>query len=185
MIWSNRPGNIDSVDEYVKQLSEDKDNWSFSASEEAIAEAYWDNNAAWLADEVENIKSGCAPCEGNIILIAKLDFWNGPRQSYREINTNIIGDCLKASWLRSESYSIIYVNSAGDLCQDESHHDGINEYVFREITKGGRSLRNLEVKLLNNTAVRADALKTTRAIGNRIAKLYGWLPNEATVAITK
>ena len=183
LIWADNVYYIESIEEYAKRQKDAGCEWIADASDECIAESYWDENRQWLDDEIANIDCGATKCRGSIIMIASLGLWNGRASAHRLVGSKNIADCLKSGYLRSDSSSVIYVTGNGELCHDESHHDGTNHYYFREVVGGDAALERLETKLCDGTATQEYIDKVTRPLGKKIAKLYGWTLHQPTTKV--
>ena len=64
----------------------------------------------------------------------------------------------------------------GDLRATFYHHDGTNYYLYRAIMKTAteEEIDELEDKIYYQTVTRADICRTTRRLGDMIARVYGW-----------
>ena len=126
-------------------------------------------NDSYLDVERANLN---IPMGEEIIAIADLGFWHGRRNGYRMIESGNIADCLR-SFVESDSSILIYLDARGDLRMDESHHDGVNHYLFR-VMRHGRSAERLQKKILDGEADRAVINGYTKRLGDAIADVYGW-----------
>ena len=64
----------------------------------------------------------------------------------------------------------------GDLRADAVHHDGTNHYLYRVFKDGvtDTQIENLQVKIYNGKATRADITRVTKRLGDEIAEVYGF-----------
>lgn len=126
-------------------------------------------NDEYLNDERYNLD---ITLENPIIVIGDLGLWYGRRQGYKELNSRNIKDCL----VQEEDYNTWYVDDAGDLRCEASHHDGTNYYTYREWKPGisENQKDTFKEKLYNGTATRQDVVKYTRRLGDAICRVYGW-----------
>lgn len=108
---------------------------------------------------------------GKVIAIADLGRWNGRCQGYR-----IMGENLNEV-LRS------HVNGLSDLCvfgdgynirANESHHDGINHYLYRMLRPNVNEEPLLEA-IYSGKPVSSSMLNHyTRSLYPYAARIYGW-----------
>ena len=66
--------------------------------------------------------------------------------------------------------------SYGDLRADAVHHDGTNHYLYRVFKDGvtDTQIENLQDKIYNGKATRADITRVTKRLGDDIAGVYGF-----------
>ena len=64
----------------------------------------------------------------------------------------------------------------GDLRADAVHHDGTNHYLYRVFKDGvtDTQIENLQDKIYNGKATRADITRVTKRLGDDIAGVYGF-----------
>lgn len=162
VIWSNYDINYEDWREYMEsefpELSEDERYYKML-----------EINSSYLEDERMNLNIQLSQ---PILLIADLGLWYGRRDGYRVIESGNIADCLRSY----HDYATFYVDRLGDLrCQD-IHHDGTNHYLYRVFkeTASDQQRDNLEYKILQGIATRADLNRLTRRLGDEIGKVYGW-----------
>ena len=69
-----------------------------------------------------------------------------------------------------------YVDKYGDLRADAVHHDGTNHYLYRVFKDGvtDMQIENLQDKIYNGKATRADITRVTKRLGDDIAGVYGF-----------
>lgn len=142
-----------------------------------------ETNDEYLHDERLNLN---IKRERSILLVADLGLWNGRSTAYRIIESGNIADCLE-SQLKSESHLDIYLDERGDLRADEAHHDGTNHYLFRSFktTATEQQIENLKEKIYCGNATRADIVRLTDRLGDKIAAVYGWNIPKPKVRNTK
>lgn len=162
LIWSNYDLDYldfkDDLEENYPELSED----------DRIDIMYEQNNE-YLDDERYNLD---IQLSRPILLIADIGKWDGRYNGYTEIKSGNIRDCLYSSM----DYNTWYVDRYGDLRCDAVHHDGTNHYIYR-VYKDGVSdtqIENLQWKILEGKATRADITRLTDRLGDEIGKVYGW-----------
>lgn len=166
IIWSNRDIDFDdwkeSLIQYQKENNyedpedvSDDDVWSF------IHESL-DN---YLDDERANLN---VATDGRILAIADLGLWNGRRQGYRILGTNV-SDIFKIGEDYNEYYSDGYNIKATCI-----HHDGTNHIEYRAIRED-RNIQNLLVDIYDGKEITRKQLNYyTRSLHPYVAKVYGW-----------
>lgn len=107
-----------------------------------------------------------------IIVIGDIARWNGRVAGYRMIYSGSIKDCF----CFNGDYIKWYVNEQGNLCADESHHDGTNYYLYRVFKEGTteEQIEDLQDKIYNSEVTEADIEEVTERLGDYIGKVYGW-----------
>ena len=88
------------------------------------------------------------------------------------IDSGNIKDCLYSD----TDYTEWYVDKYGDLRADAVHHDGANHYLYRVFKDGvtDTQIENLQDKIYNGKATRADITRVTKRLGDDIAGVYGF-----------
>jgi hypothetical protein len=162
-IWSNMDLKIEDWTDYFES---DEIFCSEERSEEEKMEAITQLNNDYLDDERSNLD---VLTHYKILVIADLGLWNGRRNGYKVFtgyNINEIlsdDDCEYMKW-----YS-----DGRDIRFTGHHHDGTNNYLYREI----REDKNIDVlleKIYNGTAERSDITRYTKSILPYVANVYGW-----------
>jgi hypothetical protein len=171
IIWSstiNFEDWEDDLKEKYPNLSEDK-----------LYDIAVETNDEYLNDERANLN---IKCEGSILLVGDIGRWDGRSTGYRVIESGNIADCLE-SQLRGISDLDIYLDERGDLRADETHHDGTNHYLFRSFKPSAtqQQIENLKDKIYCGNATRADIVRLTDRLGDKIAAVHGWdIPKQKT-----
>lgn len=138
--------------------------------EEAAYEAACNMNQRHLDDERELLNIQLA---NPILIIADIGRWNGRAAGYKIISSGNIRDILQPQVSSSEC--CWYCDGYNIRC-DESHHDGVNYYEYREIM----DLQKVEW-LLENTNLGGAKQKIrsyTRSLAKDVAKKYGFCKKE-------
>ena len=169
VIWSNRNLHIadwkEGYAEYLEINNLDRD----PNDEDAIYDWMQDTNSEYLNDERDNLN---IQFSRSILRIDDIGRWNGRFSGYGEIPSGKIGDCLYSEMDLCEWY----VDEAGDLRCEATHHDGTNYYLYRvykdDVTD--EQIDALKEKLYEGVATREDIEAVTRRLGDDIAKVYGW-----------
>ena len=127
------------------------------------------SNAENLYDERVNLNIQLSQ---PIIVIGDLGRWNGRVSGYKMIDSGNIKDCLYSD----TDYNEWYVDKYGDLRADAVHHDGTNHYLYRVFKDGvtDTQIENLQDKIYNGKATRADITRVTKRLGDDIAGVYGF-----------
>lgn len=169
IIWSNMNLEADdwrdSYKEYLEINGLDDDPNDENKLYEYMVEA----NDDYLSDERRNLDIQLSQ---PIIVIGDLGRWNGRVTGYKMIDSGNIKDCLYAD----TDYTEWYVDKYGDLRADAVHHDGTNHYLYRVFKDGvtDTQIENLQDKIYNGKATRADITRVTKRLGDDIAGVYGF-----------
>lgn len=171
IIWSNYNLNLD---DWVDEITEncfyngiDYSDWDKEKFEEEMREI----NNEYFHDEQLNLN---IPTEGRIIAIADLGLWNGRRMGYKLKDEKNIRACL--SFDADCGYGEWWVDSHNNLCSRQTHHDGTNFLLYREVKPEITSdqLDNFCWKIYEGKATAKDITRYTRSLGKRIKNVYGW-----------
>lgn len=164
IIW-NSDINLEDWQDYLEE--EDL----LEADEYEQYYAVYELNNEYLYDERANLN---IKANNGIIGIVDLGLWHGRSSGYKEIGYNI-ADCLY-SHVNGISENCWYIDELGDLCQQESHHDGTNYYLYREWKDNISDVQkeNFLDKLYNGKATRKDITRYTKTLGDRVCNVYGW-----------
>ena len=135
----------------------DEDIWNEAYS---LAEMYFDDERMNLNKDLGN----------DIICIADVGTWRGRRSGYKTIGTNL-NDIL---YSQVDGQSDITVEYDGvDVIASESHHDGCNCYIFREIKPNAPE--SFKEKIEFKEYVSNEELKKhTRSLRPYVKQIYGW-----------
>ena len=169
IIWSNMNLEADdwrdSYKEYLEINGLDDDPNDENKLYEYMVEA----NDDYLSDERRNLDIQFSQ---PIIVIGDLGRWNGRVTGYKMIDSGNITDCLYSD----TDYTEWYVDKYGDLRANAVHHDGANRYLYRVFKDGvtDTQIENLQDKIYNGKATRADITRVTKRLGDDIAGVYGF-----------
>lgn len=169
IIWSNMNLEADdwrdSYKEYLEINGLDDDPNDENKLYEYMVEA----NDDYLSDERRNLDIQFSQ---PIIVIGDLGRWNGRVTGYKMIDSGNITDCLYSD----TDYTEWYVDKYGDLRANAVHHDGTNHYLYRVFKDGvtDTQIENLQDKIYNGKATRADITRVTKRLGDDIAGVYGF-----------
>ena len=169
IIWSNMNLEADdwrdSYKEYLEINGLDDDPNDENKLYEYMVEA----NDDYLSDERRNLDIQFSQ---PIIVIGDLGRWNGRVTGYKMIDSGNITDCLYSD----TDYTEWYVDKYGDLRANAVHHDGTNHYLYRVFKDGvtDMQIENLQDKIYNGKATRADITRVTKRLGAEIAEVYGF-----------
>ena len=163
IIWSN---DID-YDDWREDLEEQYPD----LTETERMELMYELNGDYLDDERSNLD---IQLSRPILVVGDLGLWHGRRMGYKEILSGNIRDCLYSE--RDMDYSTWYVDKNGDFRCDATHHDGTNHYLYRVFKDGvtDTQIENLQDKIYNGKATRADITRVTKRLGDDIAGVYGF-----------
>lgn len=171
IVWSNYNLNLE---DWIEGIKENLDIYEIDYSEwsrEQFEEEMWKTNNEYFHYEQINLH---IPTEGRIIAIADLDLWNGRRMGYKLKDEKNIRACL--SFDADCEYGEWWVDSHNNLRSRQSHHDGTNFLLYREVKPETTSdqLDNLCWKIYQGIATARDITKYTRSLGKRVKDVYGW-----------
>lgn len=105
--------------------------------------------------------------DGVIIAFADLGFWNGRRQGYKILGSNI-KSIFDLSQDENEWYGDGY-NIRGRF----AHHDGTHYVLFR-VAKDYDEAERIAELIYNNKIDMAGFRKRTRSLYPHVGKIYGW-----------
>ena len=162
IIWSDLNLDLDDWRESLEELYPDY-------PEDELYDIMVKSNAENLYDERVNLDIQLSQ---PIIVIGDLGRWNGRVSGYKMIDSGNIKDCLYSD----TDYTEWYVDRYGDLRADAVHHDGTNHYLYRVFKDGvtDTQIENLQDKIYNGKATRADITRVTKRLGDDIAGVYGF-----------
>lgn len=169
VLWTNFDFNTDdwkkSFEDYIQANELDINPNDENALYDYIQETNW-----MYLDDLKselNIK-----LKNPIIMIANLGLWNGRHSGYKLINSGNIKDCFYSSC----DYAEWSVDGYGNLVSEQSHHDGTNYLVYRELKEGlsEKQIDNFLEKIYHNAFSGRDISRYTRKIGPEIGKVFGW-----------
>ena len=106
----------------------------------------------------------------DIVCIADAGCWNGRRSGYCVIGTNL----NNVLYSRVNGQSDITVEYDGvDIIASESHHDGCNYYVFREV-KPNAPESFKEALEFKEPLSNEQLMRHTRSLRPYIKEIFGW-----------
>ena len=162
IIWSNY--DVPEIDEEFFE-----ENYPEFTEDERLEFAEEDRRM-WLDDERENL--AVIPA-AEIVVLATIGTWRGPRRGYKLIQSGRISDCLYDDCDYVEWYC-----DGWNFRARAAHHDGENEYLYRairdDLTEIQREnfLEKLAAGDLDARAIR----RYTVSLRPAIAEIYGWMP---------
>lgn len=119
-------------------------------------------------DERENLGVDTEP--SGILCIADLGLWNGRRPAYRMLEGRL-DQVFKV--IQGEFVNLYYDSEDDDLKMDDTHHDGTNHYLFREVREG-KNVEELLDKVFDGTYTQKDIDRYTKPLGKYVRRIYGW-----------
>ena len=167
VIWSNIDLNIeDWKDGYKEYLEMNDMDDADPNDEDAIYEWMCETNDEYFEDEYVNLNR---EVDGRILVIADLGLWNGRKQGYKILGTNI-HDILYSGQC---DYMEFYGDGYNIRCTAH-HHDGVNRLLYRVIRED-RNIDNLLNAIYNGEEITNDKLNYyTKSLYKDVAKVYGW-----------
>ena len=169
IIWSNMNLEVDDWRDGYKEYLEINELSDDPNDENNLYEYMVETNEEYLSNERDNLNVCLSQ---PIIVIGDLGRWNGRVMGYKMIDSGNIKDCLYSD----TDYTEWYVDKYGDLRADAVHHDGTNHYLYRVFKDGvtDSQIENLQNKIYNGKATRADITRVTKRLGDDIAGIYGF-----------
>lgn len=169
VIWSNMNLEVDDWRDGYKEFLEINELDDDPNDENKLYEYMVETNNEYLSDERVNLNIQFSQ---PIIVIGDIGRWNGRVTGYKMIDSGNIKDCLYSD----TDYTEWYVDKYGDLRADAVHHDGTNHYLYRVFKDGvtDTQIENLQDKIYNGKATRADITRVTKRLGDDIAGVYGF-----------
>lgn len=170
VIWDSQ---IDLEEDGWKSfLAEDKelhpDFYEGRNPEEAAYEAAHEANEMYLEDERVNLD---IELKNPILVIADLGLWNGRKKGYKIIESGNIKDIFQST-VNGQSECKWYCNGL-DIIGEETHHDGTNYYMYREI-KDMDNIEKFTTRVYYGDAIpRSTVNKYTRSLAKDVARVYG------------
>lgn len=161
-------GLMTVTDNYGKEVRITQEEFEKTITEEDIYNECDFLQETWFEDELSNLSSVDEQC--GLIAIAVLGRWDGRFSGYKEIEN------LKDVLYTECDYEKVYVDSNGDLCKAESHHDGGNYILYRYWKEGltEEQKENFLQKIYNGECTQKDITRYTRKAGLGIANMFGW-----------
>lgn len=124
-------------------------------------------NSEYLEDERINLDK---KLENPILIIADLGLWNGRAAACKILESGNLKDILCAQ-VNGISKNHWYCDGY-NICCDETHHNGTNHYLYREI----RNMDNIErfLELIYQKQDWKSCLNYyTRSIAKEVGRIYG------------
>ena len=120
------------IDEYNPGLLDLFVNQFRKEQESCIWRTIWDDDEADY-DKLDVIRETMdIQLSNSIIIFADVERWNGRTNGYKLIKSGNIRDIF-CQQIKGFSRLHFYCNGLKDICCSESHHDGFNHYIFREL----------------------------------------------------
>lgn len=174
-VWSNNDLDIENWREDLIETM--KMNGEPTPTEEELIARMYETNDLYLDDERTNLDIDLGE---PIVAVVDLGRWDGRYNAYKIIKSGNIKDCLTAD----EDYVEWYVDSFGNFRCDAVHHDGVNHYLYRVLkpSLSDACKDQLFSHILDGTITPTLLTRYTKAVGVRIAEVYGWKVRGAKVA---
>jgi len=157
VIWQNYDMDYEDWKEDLEEYYPDEEEYT----EDDRMMIMYDLNDEYLEDEKVNLN---IETDGDIVVIADLGLWYGRKTGWRFVGSNV-NECL--SFEKDCELAEWYVEG-DDLKSWQSHHDGTHYLTYRELQI---NKDDFEIPLNNSEEY---IQKTTKAIGDRIRKVFGW-----------
>lgn len=166
IIWDSEVNMEDWKDFLETDREEYPEAWEGKDPELYAEQRVSETNRSYLDDERYNLN---CRLPNPILVIGDLGLWHGRVSAYKIISSGNIRDILcptcdgKCKW-----YS-----DGNNICGQESHHDGVNRYVYREI-RDMCNIQNLLDKIYAGEKISSSVLNYyTRSIVSDVGRVYG------------
>ena len=154
IIWSS---DINEEDwEYLKEEYPDY-------SDDAIQSIAYEENSDQYYIEKENLNK---ELNRSIVMFADLGLWDGRRSAFKILPDTNLNACLTGS---CGDYTTWFVEN-NEVCCDDIHHDGHNQYIYR-VLKNGVWPWEFEEKAFEDFKA---AMEMTEPLGPYVSAIYGW-----------
>ena len=161
-IWTSEP----NYEEYRHDLEEDMPDLS---EEDRIAIFRQANiDGLQFQREEMSIKLGMP-----ILVVAELGLWDGKHMAYKEIESGNLADCFEPG--RDTLQIRWFVDERGDLRCDDTHHDGVNHYLYRVLQQdvSEKDIDRLKEDIKDGRATMQEIESCTLRLGDAISTVYG------------
>lgn len=168
IIWTNV---VDISEAALAAARHDYADCEFSSVESmddaALIEFLYEENAIWHNDERMNLNITTA---NPILVIADLGLWDGRKTGYKVQRSQNVGDIL----LTHQGDCVTYYADCYNVYCDDTHHDGANHYIFRELIGPAEKCWPLLNAIYSGNDYSALMRRYSRSILPYVAKVYGW-----------
>ena len=146
-------------------------------NEDDLVRMAYVSNSQWLYDEKMNLSAAELTESGGILVIGRLGLWNRTQICAKIIDSDGgLPDIFDTAC--GEEYEFYAENS--DIWCSDTHHDGTNTYLFREIREGHQDKINrlwdllYAGKWIDHPEVCLLVEKHTKSLYGYAARVYGW-----------
>lgn len=168
IIWTTE---VDTSDAALTAARQDYADDEFVHVEEMddqeLIEFLYRKNDNWHGDERMNLN---ITTKNPILVIADLGLWNGRKSGYKVLTTQNVGDILST---HCGDYATYYADCDDVRC-DDTHHDGTNHYIFRELVGSEDECQPLLEAIFYGMDYSVELRKYSRSILPYVAGVYGW-----------
>lgn len=169
VIWDSEI-NLEAWEGFLEEDMEDNPSLYKAEDKESVL---WnrivETNEAYLEDERMNLD---IQLQHPILVLAELGTWHGRVRGYRIISSGNIRDILTSN-VDGMSEIKWYCDGYNIRCL-ESHHDGVNDYLYREI-RNPENIQRLLDMIYNGEEISSRKLSYyTRSIAKEVGKVYGF-----------
>ena len=168
IIWSNMNLDIEDWRNSYKDDIEINELDKDPNDEDELYKWMIEMNDMYFEDEQYNLNK---EVDGRILIIADLGLWNGRKDAYKILGTNIkeIFNINPRGFDYAEFYGDGY-----NIRATEHHHDGTNHYLYRVIRED-RNINNLLDAIYNGEEITSSKLNYyTKSLYKDVANVYGW-----------
>lgn len=173
----------EKIQEYRRLFCDEDEN----LTDDEIIQRLYDDNSDIFECERENLSTAKLEHSSTILCVGILGLWNGRPMGYKLIKPSedvsgilgsTVGDYIEFYADRCEE-----LNGMDIQCRD-SHHDGTNWYVFRELNSDPNEDENIDKMLCAIVGAGVDkerqakawelVQKHTHSLYPYVQKIYGW-----------
>lgn len=145
--------------EYQEQQRELLEDDKYEVSDEE----WTDVVNGWLNDERYNLDK---EVDGIIVAFANLGLWNGRRQGYQLMGSNVVN-------ILHSSHDAEWYGDTYNIRSIERHHDGTN-YILYRVAKDKETADRIASQIYAREIDEAKFRKMTRSLYPYVANVYGW-----------
>lgn len=164
MIYTDNP--FDFNEEEIRQILIETETTEDPSTDECWDWWYEEKDIEW-----NDVSYEMQRCTGSFVIVGTLGLWNGKFKG----SCLIRGDLLEAIQKCLEDYNQIYMYNK-QLHVDAIHHDGINKFVIKKLTKKGEDYFEEHDWEYSNADINQILFQNSHYSHHidHFSKLYGW-----------
>lgn len=167
-IWTSEI-DFTNLEKLRKEAEENDDQVTEAMSDDEFIDYLEDQASLWRDDEICNLRIRIS---NPILVIADLGLWSGRKTGYKLLRGCFVSDILCAASRDSNAYTV-YAD-AYNVRAEDSHHDGTNCYLFRELIGPESRCLPLLDAIYSGKDYTALMRRYSRSILPYVAGVYGW-----------